>query len=70
MMEAALLTKRVSLLLKYISATAILFGLSGCSHSPSAPTAALASFTGDRILGHIRTLSSEEFEGRGPGSKG
>ena len=44
--------------------------LQSCSHTPSAPTAALASFTGDRILNHIRTLSSDEFEGRGPGSKG
>lgn len=27
------------------------------------------SLAGDRILCHIRTLSSDEFEGRGPGSK-
>jgi Zn-dependent M28 family amino/carboxypeptidase len=42
----------------------------GCSRGPSPPAAALASFTGDRILEHIRVLSSDEFEGRGPGSKG
>jgi Zn-dependent M28 family amino/carboxypeptidase len=28
------------------------------------------SFSADRLLVHIRTLSSDEFEGRGPGSKG
>src|SRR3984885_10162669 len=43
---------------------------SGCSRGPSPPAAALASFSGDRILNHIRILSSDEFEGRGPGSKG
>src|SRR6202158_6353517 len=44
--------------------------LIGCSSAPSAPDAALRSFTSDRLLAHIRTLSSDEFEGRGPGSKG
>src|SRR6267143_3137684 len=44
--------------------------LFSCSGAPSAPDAALRSFSADRILGHIRTLSSDEFEGRGPGSKG
>jgi Zn-dependent M28 family amino/carboxypeptidase len=44
--------------------------LCGCSNGPSAPDAALRSFSSDRILSHIRTLSSDEFEGRGPGSKG
>jgi Zn-dependent M28 family amino/carboxypeptidase len=44
--------------------------LSGCSRGPSAPDAGLNSFSADHILGHIRTLSSDEFEGRGPGSKG
>ena len=63
-------SKRVSRSLQFIAITAVLSGLSSCSHSPSAPTAALSSFTGDRILSHIRTLSSDEFEGRGPGSKG
>ena len=51
----------------WIATAMLLSALSGCSH---APTAALASFTGDRILSHIRTLSADEFEGRGPGSKG
>ncbi len=44
--------------------------MAGCSRAPSAPAAALDSFSGDRLLAHIRTLSSDEFEGRGPGSKG
>jgi hypothetical protein len=42
----------------------------GCAHRPSSPDAALNSFSGDRMLADIRTLSSDEFEGRGPGSKG
>ncbi len=47
------------------------FGVfAGCSSGPSAPAAGLASFSADRLLSHIRTLSSDEFEGRGPGSKG
>ena len=43
---------------------------SGCSRGPSPPDAALASFSADRLLNHIRILSSDEFEGRGPGSRG
>jgi Zn-dependent M28 family amino/carboxypeptidase len=53
-----------------LEAVASVVLLSGCSSSPSAPDAALRSFSADRLLGHIRTLSSDEFEGRGPGSKG
>lgn len=56
--------------LELIIAFASLTALSGCSRGPSPPAAALASFSGDRILEHIRVLSSDEFEGRGPGSKG
>ena len=44
--------------------------LSGCSRSPGAPDAALSAISGDHILQHIRVLSSDEFEGRGPGTKG
>jgi Zn-dependent M28 family amino/carboxypeptidase len=44
--------------------------LCGCSRETGSPTAALASFSGERLLNHIRTLSSDEFEGRAPGSKG
>jgi Zn-dependent M28 family amino/carboxypeptidase len=53
-----------------LGAAASLVLLIGCSSTPSAPDAALRSFSADRLLGHIRTLSSDEFEGRGPGSKG
>jgi Zn-dependent M28 family amino/carboxypeptidase len=42
----------------------------GCARGPSAPDAAVNSLSGDRMLEHIRKLSSDEFEGRGPGSKG
>src|ERR1700688_1630921 len=56
--------------IKLILAFASIAALSGCSRRPSPPAAALASFSGDRILEHIRVLSSDEFEGRGPGSKG
>ena len=42
----------------------------GCARRPSLPDAALNSFSGDRMLADIRTLSSDEFQGRGPGSKG
>jgi len=37
---------------------------------PSPPEAALKSFTGPALLAHIRTLASDEFEGRAPGTKG
>src|SRR5579864_3526306 len=56
--------------LKLIFVVAAIVTLSGCSRGPSPPTAGLASFSGERILNHIRILSSDEFEGRGPGSKG
>ncbi|HEX3372467.1 MAG TPA: hypothetical protein VHS08_08105, partial [Candidatus Acidoferrales bacterium] len=42
----------------------------GCSSGPASPLPALSSFSGGRMLANIRTLSSDEFEGRGPGSKG
>lgn len=42
----------------------------GCARRPGSPDAALTAVSGDRMLGDIRTLSSDEFEGRGPGSKG
>jgi Zn-dependent M28 family amino/carboxypeptidase len=31
---------------------------------------AVKSFSGDRMLAHIRVLSSDEYQGRGPGTKG
>jgi Zn-dependent M28 family amino/carboxypeptidase len=47
-----------------------LVGSSGCGRSSSAVDPGLRSFSADRLLAHIRTLSSDEFEGRGPGAKG
>jgi len=55
--------------LEILAALAIA-ALCGCSRETGAPTAALASFSGERLLNHIRVLSSDEFEGRAPGSKG
>jgi Zn-dependent M28 family amino/carboxypeptidase len=55
---------------RFAVATALAAFLLGCASGPSGPDAALQSFSGDRLLAHIRTLSSDEFEGRGPGSKG
>jgi Zn-dependent M28 family amino/carboxypeptidase len=48
----------------------IIAAVSGCSRESVSPAAGLVTFSADRILAHIRTLSSDEFEGRGPGSKG
>ena len=56
--------------LKLFFVAAVMAAFSGCSRGPSPPAAALASFSGDRLLDHIRILSSDEFEGRGPGSNG
>ena len=57
-----------------LATSVLVCNLLGCSRTPSAPNAApvaaLQSLSGDRLLAHIRTLSSDEFEGRGPGSKG
>src|SRR5260221_11915021 len=69
-MEVTMQSAQVSGFLRFIVGAAVLSGLCSCSHGPSAPTAGLSSFSADRILNHIRTLSSDEFEGRGPGSKG
>jgi len=40
------------------------------AQAPSPPDAALKSFSADSVLKHIKVLASDEFEGRGPGSKG
>src|SRR6185295_9837500 len=44
----------------------------GCAAAPSAPVAMsdLPNINPDAILADIRKLSSDEFEGRAPGSKG
>src|ERR1700693_1873855 len=54
---------------KFLVAVLVIAGLSGGSGA-SQHKQGLESFSGDRLLSHIRTLSSDEFEGRGPGSKG
>ena len=41
-----------------------------CSRARRTPDAGLQSFSADALMNHIRTLSSDEFEGRGPGSRG
>src|SRR5438445_396555 len=58
----------VRCIIPYLAAHVFL--VCGCSRGPSAPDPALRSFSSDRLLAHIRILSSDEFEGRGPGSKG
>jgi Zn-dependent M28 family amino/carboxypeptidase len=61
---------------KYFAITAIVaataLGVSSFSspRAQSSPDAGVRSFSRDRLLEHIRKLSSDEFEGRGPGTKG
>jgi Zn-dependent M28 family amino/carboxypeptidase len=62
-------TRRGSWLLRLV-AIGLLAGQWGCSRAPSPPDAALQSFSAGALMQHIRTLSSDQFEGRGPGSKG
>jgi Zn-dependent M28 family amino/carboxypeptidase len=45
-------------------------GVVAQTKAPSTPEAALKSFAVDLVLNHIKKLSSDEFEGRAPGSKG
>lgn len=65
--------------LTFSAILAITLFLAGCSHtapseSSSAAAAemkpALESMTSDDLLKHIKVLSSDEFEGRSPGTKG
>jgi len=53
-------------------ALALALAFAACSTvpEPSPPDVALKSFSGPDLLAHIRTLSSDEFEGRFPGSPG
>ncbi|MBI3668788.1 MAG: M28 family peptidase [Acidobacteria bacterium] len=57
-------------LLTGLLAASLLVTLAGCSRAPGVPDAAVQSLNADALLKHIRTLSSDEWEGRGPGSKG
>jgi Zn-dependent M28 family amino/carboxypeptidase len=49
---------------------AVVLALTGCDRAPSQPDVAMRSLSTDALMKHIRTLSSDAFEGRGPGSKG
>jgi Zn-dependent M28 family amino/carboxypeptidase len=72
---------RVSIMLRRLSLAAPL-SVTACAYEPGAPSGPAASATPvtaiadlpsintDRMLQDIRTLSSDEFEGRLPGSKG
>jgi flagellar basal body-associated protein FliL len=40
------------------------------SRSQNATDASAPSFSAERLLTHIRVLSSNEFQGRGPGTEG
>ena len=44
--------------------------LSGCGSRDRALTAAMKSITAEELAQHIKTLSADEFEGRGPSSAG
>ena len=53
--------------------TALLGFLAGCTSAPPKETdigPALGAISADSLLGEIKTLSSDEFEGRKPGSAG
>lgn len=49
---------------------ALLFAAVGCRSAPPASTPLAARISAPALLGHIRTLASDEFEGRAPGSRG
>src|SRR5437762_5387294 len=57
--------KRLTLIL-LLAAGAFAFG----AESPTVPKAAADSITAADLLNHIKILASDEFEGRGPGTKG
>jgi Zn-dependent M28 family amino/carboxypeptidase len=41
-----------------------------CGRQPTPTEIDLPSFSADRLMSHIQTLASDEFEGRAPGSRG
>ena len=53
-------------------AAAFVLAVAACKTvpEPSPPDAALKSFSAPALLAHIRTLASDEYEGRFPGTKG
>ncbi len=44
--------------------------LASCSSGPSGPEAGVKAISAERLMEDIRVLSSDKFEGRGPGSNG
>ena len=58
--------------LGFALAAAFALSLAACKTvpEPSPPDAALKSFSAPSLLAHIRTLASDEYEGRAPGTRG
>ncbi|MGZ5019376.1 MAG: peptidase M28, partial [Chthoniobacterales bacterium] len=48
----------------------VLLSLCSIAYGQVPPQTALDVITPDKLLGHIKVLASDEFEGRAPGSKG
>src|SRR5208282_6564102 len=50
----------------------LVFALAACTTvpEPTPPDGAMKNISGPALLAHIRTLASDEYEGRFPGSKG
>ena len=48
----------------------VFVALAGCTKAPTGPEAGLQSFKTDPLMAHIQKLSSDEFDGRLPGTKG
>ncbi|HKM89890.1 MAG TPA: M28 family metallopeptidase [Candidatus Acidoferrales bacterium] len=57
--------------LRVLPAT-LLFALAACTtvQEPTPPDAAMKGISGPDLLAHIRTLASDEYEGRFPGTRG
>src|SRR3989441_11256565 len=67
-MRSPLQVKRYSF---YPCVLVVFLVLAGCSRgAPNSPDAGLKLFSADALMKHIRMLSSDQFQGRGPGSKG
>jgi Zn-dependent M28 family amino/carboxypeptidase len=60
----------IRFLLCVVPAAFVALSLGACGKEPSAPAAALETFSAAASMQHIRTLASDEFEGRLPGGKG
>jgi Zn-dependent M28 family amino/carboxypeptidase len=62
--------------LSWLSSAALVFSLAACATTAagtdraSSLEAAVASLSAEELLAHVRVLSSDDFEGRGPGTEG